>query len=195
MNRAVGIMGALALAMLCAMSLVLAKSNLKLRGVALSSASMSPNADPGQEVALGTRVPVLHGATVAGGVIRMPPSVPPMTGARPMLIFVFASECAFCNDAWRAWDALMTPADRRAFAIVGISLNRSLVDKVFLASHHLAGIPVFLSLDRRDIVSYRLRWAPQTIFVDSYMRVEWVHTGPLDADDVEQFQKVAGLVQ
>jgi hypothetical protein len=63
----------------------------------------------------------------------------------------------------------------------------------FVSQHQLTGLPVFVKLDPRAMVNYRLQLTPQTILVGPSGKVEKVWTGVLnDSAMADMRQRMSG---
>lgn len=83
------------------------------------------------------------------------------------MLLVFTLDCAFCQRAWRSWATLIRSADKDGDRVAALDLADGFVSDDFLKLHNLLGRPLILAqgIDPHDVISYRLRWVPQTIIV------------------------------
>lgn len=141
---------------------------------------------PALEAAAGAQMPDLRGVDPAGKPVEVLYGKDP----RKVLVLVFSPTCAFCDQNWPKWQAMVSSLDRSSVRPVAVDVT-STASPTFLPQHQLADLPVFRQVDPRATVDYRFHLTPQTILVDQTGKVERVWTGVLnDAALAEIKQRV-----
>lgn len=104
----------------------------------------------------------------------------PDTAAR-QLVFVFTTTCPFCKATLPVWAALADSARRlrRPVSVLGLSLD-SLANTGRYAAEYGLTYPVATFPDWKTAQLFRARAVPQTLVLDHYGQVVFVHTGRLE---------------
>ena len=111
--------------------------------------------------------------------------------SRKVLVLVFSPTCPFCDQNWPRWQQVISSLDRSAVRPVAVDVT-SATTAVFVSQHQLTGLPVFLKVDPRVTVDYRLQLTPQTILVGPAGKVEKVWTGVLNDSALADVQQRVG---
>jgi thiol-disulfide isomerase/thioredoxin len=142
---------------------------------------------PALEASAGAQMPDLRGVDPAGKPVEVLYGKDP----RKVLVMVFSPVCPFCDENWPKWQAMISSLDRSAVRPVAVDVT-STASADFLSQHKLASLPVFLKVDPRDVVDYRLQLTPQTILVDQAGKVERVWTGVLNDSALAEIKQRVG---
>jgi hypothetical protein len=131
--------------------------------------------------------PALRGLDLAGKPVEVLYGKDP----RKVLVMVFSPTCAFCDQNWPKWQAMISSLDRSAVRPVAVDVT-STATADFLSQHQLASLPVFLKVDPRATLNYRFQLTPQTILVDQSGKVERVWTGVLNDSALSEIKQRVG---
>jgi peroxiredoxin len=142
---------------------------------------------PQLEAAQGAQMPDLRGFDLAGKPVEVLYGKDP----RKVLVLVYSPTCAFCNQNWPKWQAMITSLDRSAVRTVAVDVTSSSSD-TFIQQHQLTGLPVFQKVDPQATVDYRFQLTPQTILVDPTGKVEKVWTGVLNDSTLNEIKRLSG---
>ncbi|MBY0495495.1 MAG: hypothetical protein K2Y23_14890 [Cyanobacteria bacterium] len=146
------------------------------------------------EVAPGTAVPTLHGATADGKQLELAYNVD-----RATLLLVFGPKCVFSNNNWSQWESILSRVDKNRVQVGFV--NASIPDKIdetFLIERGIADQIVMNTVDPADRATYKLSLTPQTLIVDRAGVVRYVKTGQLDQEAIEaimQHLSASAIVQ
>jgi hypothetical protein len=142
---------------------------------------------PQLEATHGAQMPDLRGFDVAGKPVEVLYGKDP----RKVLVLVYSPTCAFCDQNWPKWQAMITSLDRSAVRMAAVDVSSS-SSEVFIQQHPLAGLPVFQKVDPNATVNYRFQLTPQTILVDPTGKIERVWTGVLNDATLTEIQQLSG---
>jgi hypothetical protein len=138
---------------------------------------------PTLEIARGSQVPDLRGFDELGRPVEVLYGKEP----RKTLLLVYSPTCGFCEQNWPKWSAIVPTLDRTTVRPVLVDVTAT-SNQAFLAAHHLADVPIFVQVDPRVVLGYRLQLTPQTILVDSSGKVERVWTGVLNDSNTSELK-------
>lgn len=133
---------------------------------------------------VGMFVPPLSGFDANGQFLTIAPSA-----QRKTVLLIFSVECPFSQENWPLWRSLLKQLDRAHYQPVGINLGHEF-DRDLLRQVGLEDIPLIVSVSPESVLSYRLRFVPQTIVVGTDGRVENVWSGPLRGKVVKEVEQV-----
>jgi peroxiredoxin len=142
---------------------------------------------PQLEAAQGAQMPDLRGFDLAGKPVEVLYGKDP----RKVLVLVYSPTCAFCNQNWPKWQAMITSLDRSAVRTVAVDVTSS-SSETFIQQHQLTGLPVLQKVDPQATVDYRFQLTPQTILVDPTGKVEKVWTGVLNDSTLNEIKRLSG---
>lgn len=90
------------------------------------------------------------------------------------------------------WRSLLDQLDWRHYQVVGVNLGPAL-EKGFLNQVGLDELPVIAKVSPESVLSYLLRFVPQTIVVGTDGRIESVWSGPLRGKIVQEVEQSFGV--
>ncbi|MGZ4845666.1 MAG: TlpA family protein disulfide reductase [Candidatus Angelobacter sp.] len=141
---------------------------------------------PTFEAVRGTQMPDLRGFDVAGKPLELVYG----QDQRKVLVLVFSPTCAFCDENWPKWAQAIPSLNREAVRPVAVDVTAT-ANPAFLSQHQIPGMPVFVQVDPRAMLSYRFHLTPQTILLDREGKVERVWTGVLSQSDLVELKQLA----
>ena len=128
----------------------------------------------------GFYVPAIDIETVTGDSVRLGETA----DRGVQLLFVFATTCDFCKASLPAWKEIAAQVGQKSVArIYGISVNPAEETEVFVSEHDI-GFPVVSFADRKLRALYRSYIVPQTVVLDSEVRVEYARVGAVTENAV-----------
>lgn len=141
---------------------------------------------PQLEAAHGAQMPDLRGFDPTGKPVEVLYGKDP----RKVLVLVYSPTCAFCDQNWSKWQAMITSLAPSAVRTVAVDVSSN-SSEVFIQQHQLVGLPVFQKVDPQATVNYRFQLTPQTILVDSTGKVEKVWTGVLNDSALAEIKQLS----
>lgn len=134
------------------------------------------------EVKPGTVLPPIQGTDAEGRKLTVA-----WDGRRDSLLMIFSTMCPFCEENWPNWVSLTQKADLRRVNTVLVDLFGNATEG-FLQVHGVSKLPL-VHVDPAFVVSYNVRFVPETVLVGPDGRVIQVWAGVLqraDEDDILQ---------
>jgi hypothetical protein len=141
---------------------------------------------PQLEATHGAQMPDLRGFDPTGKPVEVLYGKDP----RKVLVLVYSPTCAFCDQNWSKWQAMITSLDPSAVRTVAVDVTSN-SSELFIQQHQLVGLPVFQKVDPQATVNYRFQLTPQTILVDSTGKVEKVWTGVLNDSALAEIKQLS----
>jgi peroxiredoxin len=174
------------IALFGALALCLVGLNIALERQDARLAALNRLYEANFHLSVGDSVPALYGRDDGGRVI----SIDYRLGASKTLVLVFARSCPDCELNWPAWHEIVGRVGERV-RLVGVSMENDGASREYLLQVGLAKIKDVVFPDPETVVSYRLRYTPQTILVSPDGRVQGVWSGVLTPADTQDVTKAA----
>jgi peroxiredoxin len=132
--------------------------------------------------------------------------VPPLSGSAPggtstvvrydrnqlkTLLLVYAPSCPYCGLNWVSWRELLNQFDPARVRAVAVSVEGAGLSQQFLEQVGLTKAATVLLPDFHSVVSYRLRYTPQTILIGPDGKVEGIWSGVLSSQQTTEISRAS----
>jgi hypothetical protein len=172
------------LAGFAALAVLLIGLNIALVKQDRALASLNKAYEANQHLNLGDAVPTLSGTSVLGGAAEVAYKV----GDPKTLLLVFAPSCIQCALNWPAWRKILQNADPSRVRVIGVTLESEGLASEYLAQVGINKAEMVVLPAIKSFISYRLRFTPQTILIDSGGKVEGIWSGSLNPQQISEIE-------
>jgi hypothetical protein len=164
--------------MLLAVNFALVRQN---RGLKLRLAVHAPSLLP----PIGAIMPPLEGLDSSGSRVAIGYKAP----YTKTLLFIFSPACDFCSQNWPNWVAISRDIESRSVRVAYVNLMGR-VPADYLRRWGVLSANLVEQVDPKSLVSYNLRYTPETILLDGSGRIVDVWEGVLDTNQVRRIENL-----
>jgi peroxiredoxin len=107
------------------------------------------------------------------------------------LLLIYAPSCSYCRLNWVSWRELLNQIDPARVRAVAVSVEGAGLSQQFLEQVGLTKAATVLLPDFHSLVSYRLRYTPQTILISPDGKVEGIWSGVLSSQQAMEISRAA----
>lgn len=105
----------------------------------------------------------------------------------PSFLFVFSSQCSYCDKNWPQWDRLRVLARSRSIRTVYANVGQPL-EPAYIKLHGIDSRLVVQDISTESKLIYRLDATPMTFLFDGQGKLITAHVGALDAKALRPFE-------
>lgn len=166
--------------LLVGMNFALQKQNRRL-------ASLNKLYELSQQLSVGQKVPPMSGIDLTG----TPLTLPYTSGAPKTLLLIFARSCPACDLNWPGWQKILRQLGADNVRSVGVSLENRGLTPQFLTETGINKVQSLILPDGSTVLSYKFKYAPQTILIGSDSRVEGIWSGVLEQKQLSEIEEAS----